>query len=70
MTSAVRGVAGGVSLKACKLCMLVKYCNVKCQKNHWAKLKKECKRRAAELHDEALFKDPPPKDPFASYQCR
>ena len=50
------------SLKACKSCMLVKYCNVKSQKNHWAKLKKECKRRAAELHDEALFKDPPPKE--------
>jgi hypothetical protein len=24
--------------------------------------KKECKLRAAELHDEALFKDPPPKE--------
>ena len=53
--------------------MLVKYCNVKYQKNHWTKHKKECKRRAAELHDEALFKVPPPKEDcpisFASYQC-
>ena len=35
---------------------------VKCQKNHWPKHKKECKQRAAELHDEALFKDPPAKE--------
>jgi TPR repeat protein len=52
---------GGVSLKVCKACMSVKYCNAKCQKNHWAKHKKECKLRAAEIRDEALFKDPPPK---------
>jgi len=56
------GVAGGINLKACKSCMSVKYCNVNCQKNHWPKHKQECKRRAAELHDEALFKDPPAKE--------
>jgi hypothetical protein len=56
-------VAGeGVSLKACKACMLIKYCSATCQKNHWPKHKKICKERAAELRDEALFKDPPPKD--------
>ena len=39
------GVAeGSVSLKACNSCMLVKYCNVKCQKNHWSKHKKVCKQ--------------------------
>jgi len=51
---------GGISLKACKSCMLVKYCNANCQRNHWPKHTKVCKLRAAELHDEALFKDPPP----------
>ena len=29
---------------------------------HWATHKKECKQRAAELRDEALFKDPPSKE--------
>jgi tetratricopeptide (TPR) repeat protein len=53
---------GGVSLKACTSCKLVKYCNAKCQRNHWPKHKKECKQHAAELRDEALFKDPPPKE--------
>ena len=52
----------GVSLKACTACVLVKYCNVNCQRNHWPKHKKECKLRAAELHNEALFKDPPAKE--------
>ena len=52
----------GISLKACKSCMLVKCCNPTCQRNHWPKHKKPCKQRAAELHDEALFKDPPPKE--------
>ena len=52
----------GVSLKACKSCMLVKYCNRNCQRNHWPKHKKPCKQRAAELHDEVLFKEPPSKE--------
>ena len=46
----------------CKLCMAVKYCNAACQRNHWLTHKKQCKQRAAELRDEALFKDPPPKE--------
>jgi hypothetical protein len=43
-------------------CRLVKYCNAECQKKHWPTHKKKCKQRAAEIHDEALFKDPPPKE--------
>ena len=42
--------------------MLVKYCGAKCQRNHWPTHKKDCKRRAAQLRDEALFKDPPAKE--------
>ena len=56
------GKEGGVSLKTCKACMSVKYCNASCQHNQWPKHKIECKLRAAELSDEALFKDPPPKE--------
>ena len=56
------GIEGGASLKTCKSCMQVKYCNAECQKSHWATHKKQCKLRAAELRDEALFKDPPSKE--------
>ena len=28
---------GVIRLKACKSCMVVRYCNVNCQKNHWPK---------------------------------
>jgi hypothetical protein len=56
------GKEGGVSLKACKSCMQVKYCNAKCQKKHWSMHKKQCKIRAAELRDKALFTDPPAKE--------
>jgi hypothetical protein len=42
--------------------MQAKYCNAACQHKHWPKHKAECKLRAAELSDEALFKDPPPKE--------
>jgi tetratricopeptide (TPR) repeat protein len=56
------GAEGGVSLKMRKACMSVKYCDAACQRKHWATHKKECKLRAAELRDEALFKDPPAKE--------
>ncbi|KAL7523841.1 hypothetical protein ACHAXR_000357, partial [Thalassiosira sp. AJA248-18] len=52
----------GDCLKACKACKFVKYCNVTCQKAHRPKHKKLCKKRAAEIFDEAIFKTPPPKD--------
>ena len=42
--------------------MQVRYCGADCQKNHWPKHKKDCKIRAAELRDEALFKDPPAQE--------
>jgi tetratricopeptide (TPR) repeat protein len=56
------GKDGGASLKTCMSCMSVKYCNAKCKRNHWSRHNKKCKQRAAELRDEALFKDPPPKE--------
>ena len=54
------GIAGGgdVKLKDCSACKLVKYCGVECQRKHRKEHKKECKRRAAELRDEILFKQP------------
>ena len=54
------GVAGGddIKLKDCSACHLVRYCGVKCQKDHRSQHKKECKKRAAELQDEILFKQP------------
>ncbi|KAL7525090.1 hypothetical protein ACHAXR_000857, partial [Thalassiosira sp. AJA248-18] len=53
---------GGDGLKACTACKLVKYCNVTCQKAHRPRHKKECKKRASEIFDEALFKTPPPNE--------
>ena len=54
------GVAGvdDIKLKDCSACKLVKYCSVKCQKDHRKQHKKECKKRVAELRDEILFKQP------------
>jgi tetratricopeptide (TPR) repeat protein len=54
------GIAGAndIKLKKCNGCYLVKYCSVKCQKDHRPQHKKECKKRAAELKDEILFKQP------------
>jgi len=57
-----KGEDNGKSLKACAACKLVKYCNRECQIAHRPQHKKECKRRAAELHEEALFKEPPPTE--------
>ena len=41
----------GVKLKTCTGCKSVRYCDVKCQKEHRPKHKQECKKRAAELKD-------------------
>mmetsp|Transcript_16921 Transcript_16921/g.27800 ORF Transcript_16921/g.27800 Transcript_16921/m.27800 type:complete len:305 (-) Transcript_16921:242-1156(-) len=54
------GTAGvdDIKLKKCTACHLVKYCSVKCQREHRPQHKKKCKKRAAELRDELLFKQP------------
>ena len=54
------GIAGidDVKLRDCSACHLVSYCGVKCQKEHRPKHKRDCKKRAAELRDELLFKMP------------
>ena len=57
-----KGDEGVGILKACTACKLVKYCNRECQIAHRPQHKKACKKRAAELHDEELFIDPPPPD--------
>jgi hypothetical protein len=31
------GMEGGISLKVCKSCMSVSYCNAECQRAHWGK---------------------------------
>jgi len=49
-------------MNTCNKCKMVKYCNAACKKKHRTKHKKACDRRVAELHDEALFKDHPPRE--------
>jgi len=57
-----KGEEGSDNLKTCNGCKMVKYCNAACQKAHRPHHKGECKKRAAELHNEALFKQPPPNE--------
>jgi len=47
-----------VQLKKCADCDLVKYCSEKCQGEHKLQHEEACKKRAAELRDELLFKQP------------
>ena len=47
-----------VKLKECADCDLVKYCSDECQENHKSQHEEACKKRAAELRDELLFKQP------------
>jgi len=52
-------------MNTCNKCKMVKYCNAVCKKVHKKKHKKDCEehqRQVAELHDEKLFKLPPPKE--------
>ena len=43
-------------------CNTVKYCNAACKKKHRKKHKKQCETRVAELQDEELFKEHPPRE--------
>eukprot|EP00986_Skeletonema_menzelii_P016131 scaffold13771_cov83-Skeletonema_menzelii.AAC.1 len=53
------GTAGGdIKLKDCDDCDLVKYCSDECQREHKSHHEEACKKRAAELYDEILFKQP------------
>ena len=52
------GGDNNIKLKTCTACKLVKYCSVECQRKHRSRHKKACKKRAAELRDELLFKQP------------
>jgi len=63
------GKEGDDVTNTCNKCKKVMYCNAACKKRHRHKHKKECEehvKRAAEhaakLHDEQLFKEPPPQD--------
>jgi len=49
-------------LQKCGACLSVKYCSRECQATHRPQHKKACKKRAAELYDEKLFADPPPRE--------
>ena len=54
------------SMNICNKCKMVHYCNVACKKKHKSKHKKKCDRQckilAVQLHEEALFKEPPPPE--------
>ena len=54
------GIAGvdDITLKDCDHCDLVRYCSDKCREDHRPKHEEECKKRAAELREEILFKQP------------
>ena len=57
-----KGEENSSDLKACTACKLVKYCNRDCQIAHRPLHKKACKKRVAELHDEALFQEHTPEE--------
>ena len=54
------GIAGvdEIKLKDCDDCDHVRYCSDECQRDHRPQHEEECKKRAAELQDEILFKQP------------
>ena len=59
------GKVGAEVKNTCNKCKKATYCNAACKKKHRHKHKKDCEehqRLAAKLHDEELFKQPPPKE--------
>eukprot|EP00984_Skeletonema_dohrnii_P002530 scaffold876_cov92-Skeletonema_dohrnii-CCMP3373.AAC.5 len=60
MTCASCGIAEAddIKLKECTHCDLVRYCSDKCQENYTSQHKEACMKRAVELRDEVLFKQP------------
>ena len=57
-----KGEESSDGLKNCNGCKMVKYCCRDCQIAHRSQHKKACKKRAAELFDKNLFKEPPPPE--------
>jgi hypothetical protein len=49
-------------MNTCNRCKMAVYCNAVCKKKHKSKHKKKCDGRVAELHDEKLFRVPPPRE--------
>ena len=47
-----------IKLQKCTACKSVPYCSIKCQQEHLPEHEETCKKRAAELRDEILFKQP------------
>ena len=47
-----------VQLSKCPTCDLVQYCSNECQREHKPQHKRACEKRAAELREEILFKQP------------
>ena len=63
-----KGEENSGDLKACTACKMVNYCNRECQIAHRPQHKKACKKRAAELYDEKLFREHP-RDELTSDEC-
>jgi len=47
-----------IKLKECADCDLVRYCSDACHENHQPQHEEDCKKRAAEVRDDLLFKQP------------
>jgi hypothetical protein len=58
----VEGGDDDAKLRKCTACKSVRYCSVKCQREHRPQHKQACKKLAVELRDEILFKQPEESD--------